>query len=110
MILSESLQLFAARTSRFGIMLYCLWLKRTVSEIAASAATVMTAAEALQRQLFGMGKRHKRFKPRVGNLLILPKHDQLIWFEHLKGKKFSLRGMHGGLSTRLSHRRAVGRR
>jgi hypothetical protein len=40
---------------------------------------------------------HRRFKSRVGNVLILPTHDQLIWFEHLKGKKFRLRGMHGGL-------------
>jgi predicted AlkP superfamily pyrophosphatase or phosphodiesterase len=60
-------------------------------------ATVMTTADALQRQLFGVGRPHKRFKPRVGNLLILPERDSLIWFEHLKGKKFELRGMHGGL-------------
>ena len=69
------------------------WLTKRL----AGKATVMTTAEALQQQLFGIGKLHKRFKHRVGNLLILPKHDHLIWFEHLKGKKFSLRGMHGGL-------------
>jgi hypothetical protein len=69
------------------------WLTKRL----AGNATVMTSAEALQQQLFGTGKLHKRFKHRVGNLLILPKHDHLIWFEHLKGKKFSLRGMHGGL-------------
>jgi hypothetical protein len=69
------------------------WLTKRL----AGKATVMTTAEALQRQLFGVGKIHQRFKHRVGNLLILPTHDHLIWFEHLKGKKFSLRGMHGGL-------------
>jgi hypothetical protein len=69
------------------------WLTKRL----AGKATVMTTAEALQRQLFGLGKVHNRFKHRVGNLLILPKHDHLIWFEHLKGKKFTLRGMHGGL-------------
>jgi predicted AlkP superfamily pyrophosphatase or phosphodiesterase len=69
------------------------WLTKRL----AGKATVMTSAEALQRQLFGVGKIHPRFKPRVGNLLILPTHDHLIWFEHLKGKKFRLRGMHGGL-------------
>jgi Type I phosphodiesterase / nucleotide pyrophosphatase len=69
------------------------WLTKRL----AGKATVMTTAEALQRQLFGVGKLHKRFKHRVGNLLILPKHDHLIWFEHLKGKKFMLQGMHGGL-------------
>jgi predicted AlkP superfamily pyrophosphatase or phosphodiesterase len=69
------------------------WLTRRL----AGKATVMTSADALQRQLFGVGKPHKRFKARVGNLLILPERDHLIWFEHLKGKKFELRGMHGGL-------------
>ncbi len=69
------------------------WLTKRL----AGKATVMTTAEAQQRQLFGIGNPHKRFKPRVGNLLILPERDHLIWFEHLKGKKFGLRGMHGGL-------------
>ena len=69
------------------------WLTRRL----AGKATVMTSAEALQRRLFGVGRIHPRFKLRVGNLLILPTRDHLIWFEHLKGKKFRLRGMHGGL-------------
>jgi Type I phosphodiesterase / nucleotide pyrophosphatase len=69
------------------------WLAKRL----AGKATVMTTAQALQRQLFGIGKIHKRFKHRVGNLLILPTRDHLIWFEHLKGKKFTLRGVHGGL-------------
>jgi predicted AlkP superfamily pyrophosphatase or phosphodiesterase len=69
------------------------WLTKRL----AGKATVITTSEALQRQLFGVGKIHPRFKQRVGNLLILPTHDHLIWFEHLKGKKFRLRGMHGGL-------------
>jgi Type I phosphodiesterase / nucleotide pyrophosphatase len=63
----------------------------------AGKATVMTSGEALQQQLFGVGKLHKRFKHRVGNLVVLPERDYLIWFEHLKGKKFGLQGMHGGL-------------
>jgi predicted AlkP superfamily pyrophosphatase or phosphodiesterase len=69
------------------------WLSKRLG----GKATVMTTAEALQRRLFGIGQVHKRFRHRVGNLLILPTHDHLIWFEHLKGKKFTLRGMHGGL-------------
>jgi hypothetical protein len=63
----------------------------------AGKAAVITTAEAMQQGLFGVGKPHKRFKHRVGNLLILPERDYLIWFEHRKGKKFGLRGMHGGL-------------
>jgi predicted AlkP superfamily pyrophosphatase or phosphodiesterase len=69
------------------------WLAKRL----AGKATVITIAEALRRQLFGIGKLHTRFKQRVGNLLILPEKDYLIWFEHLKGKKFALQGMHGGL-------------
>jgi predicted AlkP superfamily pyrophosphatase or phosphodiesterase len=69
------------------------WLTKRL----AGKATVMTSPEALQRQLFGVGKLHRQFKRRIGNLLILPTHDQLIWFEHVKGRKFRLRGMHGGL-------------
>jgi predicted AlkP superfamily pyrophosphatase or phosphodiesterase len=69
------------------------WLTKRL----AGKATVLTSAEALRRRLFGVGKLHKRFKQRVGNLLILPHDDNLIWFEHLKGKKFRLRGVHGGL-------------
>jgi predicted AlkP superfamily pyrophosphatase or phosphodiesterase len=70
------------------------WLTKRL----AGKATVTTIADALQRQLFGVGKLHTRFKPRIGNLLILPDKDYLIWFEHLKGQKFAMQGMHGGLS------------
>ena len=69
------------------------WLARRL----AGRATVMTSDEALRQQLFGLGKCHRYFKRRVGNLLILPHGNALIWYEHLKGKKFTLRGMHGGL-------------
>jgi predicted AlkP superfamily pyrophosphatase or phosphodiesterase len=71
------------------------WLRTRL----AGKATVMASAEALQQRLFGLGKLHKQFKRRVGNLLILPEGDSLIWFEHLKGRRFEHRGMHGGLRT-----------
>jgi predicted AlkP superfamily pyrophosphatase or phosphodiesterase len=70
-----------------------VWLTKRLK----GKATVMTTAEAIQRHLFGVGRLHPRFKARIGNLMILPTDDHLIWFEHLKGKKFTLRGMHGGL-------------
>jgi predicted AlkP superfamily pyrophosphatase or phosphodiesterase len=68
-----------------------------LTERLAGKATVMTSEEALRRQLFGCGARHPRFRQRIGNVLILPEHDYLVWYEHLKGKKFDLQGMHGGL-------------
>jgi predicted AlkP superfamily pyrophosphatase or phosphodiesterase len=69
------------------------WLTKRL----AGKATVMTSEEALRRQLFGIGKLHHQFKHRIGNLLILPHRDFLIWYEHIKGRKLVLRGMHGGL-------------
>ena len=33
------------------------------------------------------------------NLLILPHRQHLVWYEHVKGQKFGLRGTHGGLSA-----------
>jgi type I phosphodiesterase/nucleotide pyrophosphatase len=63
----------------------------------AAKATVLSSAEALQQGLFGLGPLHKQFKQRIGNLLILPHHESLIWYEHIKGRKFRMRGTHGGL-------------
>jgi len=71
------------------------WLRRRLRD----HATVLTIDDALQQGLFGLGKPHKRFKSRVGNLLILPHRDHLVWYEHIKGKKFDLLGMHGGLTV-----------
>jgi predicted AlkP superfamily pyrophosphatase or phosphodiesterase len=81
------------RVEEEGLPEIAAWLTKRL----AGKATVITSAEALQRQFFGVGHLHKRFKQRVGNLLILPDRDYLIWFEHLKGRKFRLQGVHGGL-------------
>jgi len=61
-------------------------------------ATVMKNERALEDGLFGKGKLHKKFRNRIGNLLILPYDGTTIWYEHIKDKKFDLLGMHGGLS------------
>jgi predicted AlkP superfamily pyrophosphatase or phosphodiesterase len=55
--------------------------------------------EALIRQgLFGPEPPSRQFMSRVGNLLILPRHDNVVWW-YEKGR-FEVRhhGMHGGLS------------
>lgn len=62
-------------------------------------ATVMKIEKALEEGLFGHGALHKKFKNRIGNILILPHGNSTIWYEHLKDEKFNLLGMHGGLST-----------
>jgi hypothetical protein len=71
------------------------WLSKRLR----NKATVLSIDEALKQGLFGLGKPHQQFRNRVGDLLILPHRDSLIWYEHLKGRKFDLRGMHGGLTA-----------
>lgn len=62
-------------------------------------ATVIKTEAALERGLFGQGNLHKKFKSRVGNILILPHGNSTIWYEHFKDGKFDLLGMHGGLTA-----------
>lgn len=61
-------------------------------------AKIMKIEQAIKIGLFGLGNPIKEFYERVGNLLILPYDNQSIWYEHIKGKKFDLLGIHGGLS------------
>jgi len=71
------------------------WLRKRLQ----GKALVMAAHEALEQGFFGRGTPHRRLKRRIGNLLILPHRQHLVWYEHVKGKKFGLRGTHGGLSA-----------
>jgi len=61
-------------------------------------AKIIKMDKAIKSGLFGIGKPKKEFYDRVGNLLILPYSNRTIWYEHIKGKRFDLLGMHGGLS------------
>jgi len=61
-------------------------------------AAVLRLDYAVERQLFGTGPSHPHFPSRLGNLLVLPLKNNTVWFEHFKGDRFDLRGMHGGLS------------
>jgi hypothetical protein len=61
-------------------------------------AQVVKTEEAIRMGLFGSGKPRKEFYDRVGNLLILPYKNHTVWYQHVKGKKLDLLGIHGGLS------------
>lgn len=61
-------------------------------------AKVMKISEAIEKGMFGYGKPSKEFLSRVGNILMLPYKNKSIWYEHIKGDKFDMIGMHGGLS------------
>lgn len=49
--------------------------------------------------LFGKGKKHKEFYNRLGNILVIPKKNNTIWFKYSKDIIFNNLGHHGGLSS-----------
>lgn len=61
-------------------------------------AEVIPTEEAFHRGLFGLHTPVQRFKNRVGNVLILPKPGNHIWYEHFPKETFLQLGTHGGLS------------
>lgn len=69
-----------------------------LSERLKEKAKIMKTKEAIDLGLFGIGKIRKEFVDRVGNLLVLPYDNNLVWYEHIKGKKVEFLGHHGGLN------------
>jgi predicted AlkP superfamily pyrophosphatase or phosphodiesterase len=63
-------------------------------------AKIVETEEAIKAGLFGLGEVGSEFFDRVGNLLILPYGNETVWFEHVKGIRFSLLGHHGGLTEK----------
>jgi len=61
-------------------------------------AEVVETKEAIADGLFGRGKVGSRFAERAGNLLILPRGNETVWFEHFKEFKYNPVGQHGGLT------------
>ena len=60
-------------------------------------ASVLTTEEAMEQGLFGIGGPSRKFRRRVGNLMVLPHDRNLIWYRYRKGDSLELRGHHGGL-------------
>ena len=78
-------------------------LKQVMKEVKSAEklkekAEVLKIKECLKMSLFGKGKISKKFRERAGNLLILPRDYHMIWYEHVKGKRFKWLAMHGGLT------------
>jgi len=69
------------------------YLKQALS----GQAGIYRTKEVLDKGWFGAGKASKRFLERLGDILILPRNNNTIWFVS-EEKKFTLRGHHGGLS------------
>ena len=61
-------------------------------------ASVMMTEDAIDEGLFGVNKPSRKFKRRVGNLMILPRSNKTVWYHYRKGDSLGLKGHHGGLS------------
>ena len=70
-----------------------------LSEALEGKAAVLRSEDGLQQGLFGRGHVHKEFRSRIGDILVLPTGNLTLWYERPFEKRFTLRGMHGGLSA-----------
>ncbi|MDE1853980.1 MAG: alkaline phosphatase family protein [Thaumarchaeota archaeon] len=61
-------------------------------------ASVLTTEDAIDQGLFGINKPSKKFRRRVGNLMVLPHGNKTVWFRYRKGDALDLRGHHGGMT------------
>ncbi len=62
------------------------------------SAWVIYSKDAIKMGLFGTSKPRRRLVDRIGDIILIPNSNGLIWYEHVKGKKHELKGVHGGLS------------
>ena len=86
------LGLLAVMTLFFGWR----WLGHSRTE--ASDSDSDRSADAVAHRLFGMGEPTERFLSRIGNVLIIPTEDNLIWHREYRKDPAKLKGTHGGLS------------
>lgn len=75
-------------------------VKARLSELFGRKADVYLTGDLINKGIFGKKKPSKRFLERAGNVLIIPRKNYLIWYEHVHGVKFDLKGHHGGFSDK----------
>jgi hypothetical protein len=61
-------------------------------------AHVMRTEDAIDEGLFGVNSPSRKFRRRVGNLMVLPRDKKTVWYRYRKGDSLGLKGHHGGLS------------
>ncbi|HLC59639.1 MAG TPA: alkaline phosphatase family protein [archaeon] len=59
---------------------------------------VMDTNNAIKNGLFGIGKVNKNFHDRIGDLLLIPRKNNTVWYEHMPGMKLNMLGHHGGMN------------
>lgn len=60
-------------------------------------AVVLRTSDAVQSGFFGMNKPRPRFLERVGNLMVLPRRKNLVWYKYARRDRFDINGHHGGM-------------
>ena len=60
-------------------------------------ASVLKTEDAIDAGLFGINKPTRKFRRRIGNLMVLPHGTKTVWFRYKKGESLDMRGHHGGL-------------
>ncbi len=63
------------------------------------SAEVMKTDYLLKNNLLGYGKLKEDYKSRLGNVLILPKNGNTVWYKYYENDIIKDNGMHGGLSS-----------
>lgn len=61
-------------------------------------ASVVSVKSAVEHGLFGLNRPCKKFRERVGSLIILPYGNGTVWYRDTPDYELDLRGHHGGLS------------
>jgi predicted AlkP superfamily pyrophosphatase or phosphodiesterase len=65
-----------------------------------SKAVVTETRKMIEEGLFGANAPSSQFLERVGNLMVLPRGQETVWFSNPEGRKLSFLGQHGGLSSK----------
>ena len=61
-------------------------------------ASVLKTADAVKEGLFGINRPSRRFLRRIGNLMVLPHGNKLVFYKYKRGALPPLKGHHGGLT------------
>lgn len=73
-------------------------IKTYLEEKLEGVASVLRTEDAIDAGLFGINKPSRKFRRRVGNLMILPHGTKTVWFRYRQGDSLGLRGHHGGMN------------
>lgn len=76
-------------------------VEETAKKLAAifeGKADIYRSEDLLSKGWFGHGSQHPYFLNRIGNVVILPRSNNLIWYLYPNGHKTTKCGLHGGLS------------